>query len=264
MSRHLPGIVEWEEYMEASVDSTFPSVPINEFLMNYEFEKLLSEGKTSDFVTFRLRCREFIDRLIVMLLKTTSATSAVSKGLYSFCPEMMWEGDDTTTFALFAGFCKVLETCGVIASDVSRAAVEEYTSYVVERRKSHLSSGQAAMGITDVVRHLLLDFGFQARHRVFRVFKLCYLFVGMPAVKYPAGTFDLSGSALEPRSFQNCLHLVQSYVMCAGYSPQGLLSDQTVSAVRRAVSDSGVLFVTAGFNLWTKFCRSDSDAFITR
>ena len=199
--------------MDASVISTFPSVPFNEFLMNYEFEKLLSEGKTSDFVTFR--CRDFIDRLIVMLLKTTSATSsAVSKGLYSFCPEMKLEGDDTTTFALFAGLCKVLETCGVIPSDVSRAAVEEYTSYVVERRKSHLSSGQAASGNADVVRHLLLDFWFQARHRVLRVCKLCCQFVGMPAIKYPAVTFDHSGTSLEPRSFQNCLHLVQSYVMC--------------------------------------------------
>ena len=49
-----------------------------------------------------------------------------------------------------------------------------------------------------------------------------------------------------------------------GYSPQGLFSDLTVCAVRRAVSVSGVFFVTAGIILWTKFCRSDSDAFITR
>ena len=216
MSKHLPGIVEWEEYMDASVVSIFSSVPNNEFLMNYDFGKL-SEGKTSDFVTFRLRCREFIDRLIVMLLKTTSATSAISKGLYSFFPEMMLEGDDTTAFALFAGLCKELVTCGVIASDVSRAAVKEYTSYIVERRKNHSSSGQSASGIMDVLQHLLLDFGFQARHRVLRVFKLRGLFVGMPAVKYPVVTFDLSGSALESRSFQDCLHLVQSYVMCAGY-----------------------------------------------
>ena len=264
MSKHLPGIVEWEEYMDASAVSTFTSIPIHEFLMNYEFGRLLSEGKTNDFVTFRLRCREFIDRLIVMLLKTTSTTSDVSKGLYSFCPEMMLESDDTTAFALFAGLCKVLETCGVIAFDVSRVAVEEYTSYVVERRKSHLSSGQAASAITDVVRYLFLDFGFQARHRILRVLKLCCLFVGMPAVKYPAVTFDLSGSAWEPRSFQNCLRLVQSYVMCAGYSPQGLFSDQTVSAVQRAVSDAGIFFVTAGFDLWSSFYRADSDAFLTQ
>ena len=178
--------------MDVAAVSAFPSILINEFLINHEFRKLLSEGKTSEFVTFRLRCREYIDRLIVMLLKNSSATSAISEGLYSFCPELMLEGDDTTAFALFAGLCKVLEACGVISSDVSKAAVEEYTSYEVERRKTHLSSGQSASSVTDVVRHLLLDFGFQARHRVLRVFKLCCLFAGMPAVKYPVVTFDLS------------------------------------------------------------------------
>ena len=132
----------------------------------------------------------------------------------------MLEGDDTTAFALFAGLCKVLEACGVLSTEVSKAAVEEYTSYVVERQKTHLSSGQSASEVTDVVRHLFLDFGFQTRHRVLRVFKFCCLFVGMPAVKYPVVTFDLSGSALKSRSFQDCLRLVQSYVMCAGYSPQ--------------------------------------------
>ena len=78
MPKQFPGIVEWEEYMEVAAVSAFPSTPINEFLMNYEFGKLLSEWKTSEFVTFRLRCREFIDRLIVMLLKTTSVTSVIS------------------------------------------------------------------------------------------------------------------------------------------------------------------------------------------
>ena len=155
----------WEGYVDVS-----PSVPINEILMSYELGKLLSEGKTSDFVTFCLRCREFIDRLIVMLLKTTSATSAISKGLYSFCPELMLKGDDNTAFRLYAGLWKVLETCGVIGFDVSKAAVEKYTSYRVERPKNHWSSWPSVSGITGVVQHLLLDFGFRARHRVFRVY----------------------------------------------------------------------------------------------
>ena len=125
--------------------------------MNNEFGKLSSEGKTSEFVTFRLRFREFIDHLIVVLLKFTSATTAISNGLYSFCPELMLEGDDSTAFALFAGLCEMLETCGVIAVDVSKAAVEEYTSYKAESWKNHSSFGQTASDKTDVVRLLLVD-----------------------------------------------------------------------------------------------------------
>ena len=84
MSKHLPGSVEWEEYMDVTAVSAFPHISIDEFLMNYEFGRILSEGKTGELETFRLRCREFIDRLILLLLKITSATSAISKGLYSF------------------------------------------------------------------------------------------------------------------------------------------------------------------------------------
>ena len=224
--------------------------------MNYEFGKQLSEGKTSEFITFRLQCREFCDRLIGTLLKTTSATSTISNGLYSFCPELILEGDDSTAFALFAGLCKGLETCGLVMPDESKAAVEEYTSYKVERRRSHSSSGQSASNITDVVRHFLLDFGFQARHRVLRVFKLCCLFVGLLVVEHPAVNFDHSGSALDSRSFQVCLQLIQSYVLCAKFSPQGLFSEQTVCANQQAVSNYGIFFVTKGF------CRTSNDAFI--
>ena len=117
----------------------------------------------------------------------------------------MLEGDDSTAFALFAGLCKVLETSGVIVSDESKAAVEEYTSYIVERRWSHSSSRQSARSITDVVRHFLLDFDFQSRHRVLGVFTLCCLFVGMPISDYSAVTFDLSGSVLDSKTFQDDL-----------------------------------------------------------
>ena len=45
--------------MDVTAVSAFPNISIDEFLMNYEIGKLLSEGKTSEFVTFRLRCREY-------------------------------------------------------------------------------------------------------------------------------------------------------------------------------------------------------------
>ena len=174
----------------------------------------------------------------------------------------MLDGDEQTAFAFFAGLCKVLETCGVLSLDESKADLEEYTSYVVERRKDHASSGQSASDIIDVAQHLLLDFGFQARHRVLRVFKLSYLFVGMPVCEYPAISFDLSGSALDSRTFHDCLRLVQTYVMSAGCSPQRFFSDQALGSVRKAVSTAGVFFVTEGFNLWKDFCRTSSDAFV--
>ena len=46
----LPGIMEWEEYMDVKKLSRFPVAPMEEFLKNYEFGKMLAAGKTSEFV----------------------------------------------------------------------------------------------------------------------------------------------------------------------------------------------------------------------
>ena len=141
--------------MDVAKISACPSIPISEIIEHYDLGKQLSEGKTSEFITFRLQCREFIYCLIVTSLKTTSATSAISRGINSFCPELMLDGDDSTAFALFAGLCEVLETCGVLALDESKAALQKYTSYIVERRRSHANSRQSANDISDVMQHLL-------------------------------------------------------------------------------------------------------------
>ena len=128
--------------MDVAKICAFPCILISEYLENYDFGKRLLERKTIEITTFRLRCRIFFDCLIVTLLKTTSATSAINRGIYSFVPEPMLDGDDSTAFALLAGFCKVLETCVVFAPDESKAALEEYTSYKVERRRSNVNCRQ--------------------------------------------------------------------------------------------------------------------------
>ena len=250
--------------MDVQKLSRFPVAPIDGFLKNYEFGKMLAAGKTSEFVTFRQRCREFIDRVVVLLLKTSAATSVVSKGLYSFCPVMMLEGDNAIAFTLFAGLCEILVDCGALLSDEAKAAQEEYTSFVVEQRRLHSDSDRTSASITDVSQFLLRDFSFQARHRMLRVFKMCCLIVGVPCSTYPSVVFDLSGSALSWESFHDCLLLVQSYVLSAGYSHQSLFSDHTMRAVRDAVLNAGTFFVAADFDLWKEFCGSKLDSFVKR
>ena len=250
--------------MDVQKLSRFPVAPIDGFLKNYEFGKMLAAGKTSEFVTFRQRCREFIDRVVVLLLKTSAATSVVSKGLYSFCPAMMLEGDNAIAFTLFAGLCGILVDCGALLSDEAKAAQEEYTSFVVEQRRLHSDSDRTSATITDVSQFLLRDFSFQARHRMLRVFKVCCLIVGVPRSTYHSVVFDLSGSALSWESFHDCLLLVQSYVLSAGYSHQSLFSDHTMRAVRDAVLNAGTFFVAADFDLWKEFCGSKLDSFVKR
>ena len=206
-------IESWEDYMSVEKVNQFPSIAMDAFLANYEFGRELADGKTSDVETFRVRCKDFMDCLVASILESVVATSDVSRGLYSFCPKLLLEGDDYSTFSLFAGRCHILVVCDLISKDESKAAVEEYSSYVVEKRRQHVDSGQSGSNISDVLDFLLRDYSFQERRNVYRVFRLCCLVVGVPVKSRFAVTIDLSGSAMDPKDFQCCVELVQSYVL---------------------------------------------------
>ena len=177
---------------------------------------------------------------------------------------MLLEGDDYGAFSLFAGLCHIFVVCGLVSEDESKAAVEEYSSYVVEKRRQNVDSGRSGSDVNNVVDFLLRDSSFQARRHVYRVFKLCCLVVGMPVKKCPPVTIDLSGSVISPTDFRSCMELVQSYVLSPGYSHQSFFTDSTLDAVRAAIGDAGISFVAPGFSLWNDFCGSGYDAFLSR
>ena len=134
----LPAIHEWEDYMDAKKVAGFPSIDMSSFLCSHDFRKELAAAKTSDVEEYRTRCEDFIDRFIYLLLERPCATSGISRGLYNFCPEIMLEGNNSTVFGLFSDLCAQLRKCGVVSADGSKAAVEEYNSYVIEKRRQHV------------------------------------------------------------------------------------------------------------------------------
>ena len=73
-----------EEYMSVEKVRQFLSIAMND-----EFGRELAEGKTSDVEAFRVRCKDFMDELIVVIVEQVSSTSDVSRGLFSFCPELL-------------------------------------------------------------------------------------------------------------------------------------------------------------------------------
>ena len=130
----LSGIYDWEGYRSREEIECSKKEPIETFLVNYDFGKELLYGKTSEIDDFRVRCQKFITCFAVVLVESVGSTSGVSRGLYSFCPEILLEGDDSDVFRLYAGLCGLIEICGVISPDVSRNSVADFFSYVVERR----------------------------------------------------------------------------------------------------------------------------------
>ena len=258
----LPSIHDWEAYMDVLKVSFFPVVPMETFLDNCDFGRELLALKTTGGQEFRGHCRSFLDQLVTVMLNNPSVSSRVTKGLCSFSPEILLEGDEHSVFSLFADLTKVLVTCGVLSADESNAAVAQFSSYVVEKRGLHEGSDVNASEIPDTVQYLLRDFSFTARPEVCRVLKLCCLVIGVPRVSYPVVSFDLSGSSLSESAFQCCLRLVQSYVMSAGYEHQLFFTDLTLDAVRDAIVDAGLFYVTPGFDVWRNYCDPAVDAFV--
>ena len=260
----LPEIHACESYMEIVKIRDFAVVPCDSFLASHDLGKQLSAGKTKEYVAFRLHCRQFVDRLIIILLESTYARSVIAKGMCSFCPELMLKGDDVAVFSQFADLCRILVSCGALSVDESSAALEEHASFIVEKRGYHSSSGQSAGDIVNVVPYLLRVVGFLSRHHLLRVFKPCCLVSEVSASQYHAVSLDLSGIALSIEYFQSCVQLVQSYILSEGCSHQSFFSDQTLKVVKKAIADAGRFFGASNFSMWTDFCGEDVDAFVVK
>ena len=94
--------------MDCDELSGFEKVDTEDFLLNWEFGEELQQGVTSEIHDFRNRSREFLDRLVDVILSLNLVSSEVMQGLYSFCPEILLEGDDQHIFCLFGKLLTVL------------------------------------------------------------------------------------------------------------------------------------------------------------
>ena len=145
----------------------------------------------------------------------------------------------------------------------SSAAVDEFYSYVVEKRRQYAGSDRSGNAVFDVMALLLGDYSFQSRHNVLRIFKLCCLIVSSGRSRYPSVLLQLPGSALDQKAVGNCVRMVQSYVLSPGYVPKLFFTDLTLDAVRSAVEDAGVFYVTGDFDVWKNVCSSGFAAFVS-
>ena len=62
---------------------------------------------------------------------------------------------------------------------------------------------------------------------------------------------------------QNCIKLIQSYVLSEGYSHQAFFTGQTMEAVRGAVDEAGFFFVCGEINLWKDFVGATYSSFVS-
>ena len=77
-------------------------------------------------------------------------------------------------------------------------------------------------------------------------------------------SLDLGGSKIGEDIFQDCLRLVQSYVLSPGYCPRLFLTESTLGTVRDAIASAGISFVTPGYDVWKGVCDPEVASFVSR
>ena len=258
----LPEIHAWDSYMDQSSLAGVEKVDAGSFLLTGEFGDELDRGATSEVRDFKKRVREFLDHLVDIILSLYLVSSNVMQGLYSFCPEILFEGDDHHVFQLFRKLLSVLKKSGCVKEDKSVASCEEFTSYVVDARKRHVLSGKSAEGIPDVVAHLLADYSFLSRRNPLRVLKLCCLFAVRRRETYPSVSFELDDCSVDPSVLSSCITCVQSYVLSPCYKQKSFFTQSTMEAVRDAISGSRAFLSDAVFDPWDGLLCGVRDAFV--
>ena len=104
-----------------------------------------------------------------------------------------------------------------MSSVEAKPAIEEFVTFVVDVRARHSSCERIAESIEDVVAFLLADYGFLARRKLCRVFKLAYRIVQKPVIEYPSVDMSLDGCSVPPVVVTSCIRGVQSCLADPSY-----------------------------------------------
>ena len=165
------------------------------------------------------------------------------QGLCSFCPELLLEGDNDCVFGLFKKLVLVLEKNRALSGSESKAAVEEFVTYVVDVRARHVSSGRSAEEIKNVVEFLLADYSFLSRKNLCRVLKLCCLVALKPRSDFPRVTIDLSNCAVPELVVTACVRGVQSCIAASNCKQSAFFTKQTMECHSRFAEFYGPCFI---------------------
>ena len=180
------------------------------YLQNYEFEGVLETSRRGKAREFCIQCPEFVDRLVVSTLSCQLVSTNLLQGLYTFCPELLLEGDNDCVISLFNKLVRVLERSGDWSGPESKSAVEEFLTHVVDTRARHVSSGGSAEGITSVVEFLLSDYSFLFRKKMCRVLKLCCLVAVRSRIGFLRAEIDLSDCVVPELVVTSCVQGIQN------------------------------------------------------
>ena len=213
---------------------------------------------------FRNRCREFVDRLVDVILGQQVVSSDFLQRLYCFCPELLLEGDNRHVFQLFSRLVRVLERCGCHSGSDAQSSREEFATFVVEAGTRHRESEKSAEQIKDVTEYLFSDYSFMSRRSLVQVLKVCCLVVDRPQRKMPEIEIDLKDCAVPVAVVTSSLRSVQSLVSSPGYKQGAFVTQGTMESVRDAIASSRDFMSCASFDPWESVSCGDRSSFVRK
>ena len=260
----LPELHDWEAYMDVSKIEAFKKIDTADFLLSHDFGEELQRGKTGEMQEFRNRCREFMDCLVDVLLESNLVSSDFLQGAFSFCPELLLEGDDRYIFRLFSKLVRVLERSDALSSEEAKSGCEEFVNFVVDARRRHADAERSAESIVDVMSYFLTDYSFLARKDLCKILKLCCLVMRRPAIDYLEVNISLKDCSIPASMIASCLRVVQSYVRIPEFKLGVFFSQHTMDCVRDATSGAREFMSSSNFDPWNRLCVGDRAEFIQR
>ena len=90
----MPNMNNWDAYMSVEKVASIDEVSTDDFLNCHEFGEELRCCGTGSARECLNRSREFIDRLVDLILELHLVSADFLQCVYAFCPELMCEGDD--------------------------------------------------------------------------------------------------------------------------------------------------------------------------
>ena len=166
----------------------------------------------------------------------------------------------TASLVCLKNLCVFWKKNRALSGSESKAAVEEFVTYVVDVRARHVSSGRSAEEIKNVVEFLLADYSFLSRKNLCRVLKLCCLVALKPRSDFPRVTIDLSNCAVPELVVTACVRGVQSCIAASNCKQSAFFTKQTMECVRDAIPGSQSFMDHASFNI----CSAEQSAFERR
>ena len=264
-TRQISGLLrEWEAYLDVSKIEAFKKIDTADILLSHDFGEELQRGKTGEMQEFRNRCRDIMDRLVDVLSEWNLVSSDFLQGAYSFCPELLLEGDDRYIFRLFSKLVRVLERSGALSSEEAKSGSEEFVTFVVDARRRHADAERSVESIVDVMSYFQADYSFLARKDLCRILKLCCLVLRRPAIDYPEVNISLKDCSIPASLIASCLRGVQSYVRNPEFKLGVFFSQHTMDCVRDAISGAREFMSSSNFDPWNRLCVGDRAEFIQR